>query len=120
MAWLLVVLFGALGAVVRYLLDRSIMRHLNTDFPVGTLMINLSGALALGIVVGLATRNLLPTQDAVAIGDGFIGAYTTFSTLTFESLSLANTESFGLGALNMVGTIVAATILAYLGIHIVQ
>ncbi|WP_298212365.1 CrcB family protein [Ferrimicrobium sp.] len=120
MAWLLVALFGALGAIVRYLLDRSVMRHLATDFPVGTLLINLSGSLALGMVVGLTTRHILPIQDSIAIGDGFIGAYTTFSTLTYESLSLASTESFALGTANMVGTIVAATILAYIGIHIVQ
>ncbi|WP_298345875.1 fluoride efflux transporter CrcB [Ferrimicrobium sp.] len=120
MAWLLVAIFGALGAISRYLLDRAIMGRLASDFPVGTLVINLSGALILGIVVGLATRNILSTEDTIAIGDGFIGAYTTFSTLTFESLTLANADSISLGILNMVGTVVAATILAYLGLHIVE
>jgi CrcB protein len=120
MDWLLVAIFGALGAITRYVLDRGIMRRLNVDFPVGTLVINLSGALALGIVVGLATRNVLPTAAVVAIGDGFIGAYTTFSTLTFESLALVSEGSITWGAANMIGTIFAATTLAYLGIHIVQ
>ncbi|KJE77754.1 fluoride efflux transporter CrcB [Ferrimicrobium acidiphilum] len=120
MDWFLVAVFGALGAITRYVVDRAIMTRLATDFPVGTLMINLSGALVLGMVTGLATRNLLSTDAVVAIGDGFIGAYTTFSTLTFETLSLVGAESLALGSLNMVGTVVAATILAYLGIHIVR
>lgn len=120
MDWLLVAAFGALGAMTRYVVDRTVMRRLTTDFPVGTLLINLSGAFVLGILIGLATRNLVSTTAVVAIGDGFIGAYTTFSTLTFESLSLVGAESLTLGSLNMVGTVIAATILAYLGIHIVR
>ena len=118
MTWLLVAIFGGLGATARYLLDRSIMHRLTTEFPVGTLVINLSGALLLGIVVGLGTRGILSTDDSIAIGDGFIGAYTTFSTLSFESLALASEGSINLGALNMLGTIVLATSLAYLGIHL--
>ncbi|MCL5973519.1 MAG: fluoride efflux transporter CrcB [Ferrimicrobium sp.] len=118
MIWLLVAIFGALGAVTRYVLDRLIMSRLATDFPIGTLVINLSGALALGIVIGLATRHVIATDVVVAIGDGFIGAYTTFSTLTFETLSLVSSGSLTFGGLNMFGTVIAASGLAYLGIHL--
>ncbi len=118
MAWLLVAIFGGLGAVARYLLDRAIMSQLTTKFPVGTLVINLSGALLLGVAVGLATRGILSADESIAIGDGFIGAYTTFSTLMFESLALASEGSISLGAINTLGTVVLATFLAYLGIHL--
>ncbi len=118
MAWLLVAIFGGLGAITRYMLDRAIMGRLTTEFPIGTLVINLSGAFLLGIVVGLGTRGLLPTNVSIAIGDGFIGAYTTFSTLTFESLALASEGSISFGVVNMLGTVVLATFLAYLGIHL--
>jgi fluoride exporter len=82
-----VALAGAVGAPARFALDGFIQRRAESTLPVGTLVINLAGAFLLGLAVGAASH-LSPTLDA-AIGAGFCGAFTTFSTFSFESVRLA-------------------------------
>ncbi len=93
------------------------MARVTTDFPVGTMIINLSGSLLLGLVVGMGSRGLLDAAEATVIGTGYIGGYTTFSTLTFETLSLFRRGDPGASALNMVGTVVVSALLAALGVQ---
>jgi CrcB protein len=84
LTWVGIAVFGALGAVARFRLDAAVSARLPTNFPLGTLVVNLSGSLALGIIVGAAvTHNL-----ALVLGTGFMGGYTTFSTWMVESLRL--------------------------------
>ena len=116
MDWFLVAVFGALGAITRYVVDRAIMTRLATDFPVGTLMINLSGALVLGMVTGLATRNLLSTDAVVAIGDGFIGAYTTFSTWMVDVVSLVRSGNTATALEYVVLSLVAGLAAVVIGV----
>ena len=88
MSWLLVAVGGALGAAARYLLDRAIAIRQTSPFPVGTLVINVTGSIALGLLLGLAVAHQMPTSMVTVAGTGFLGAYTTFSTFTFETLRL--------------------------------
>ena len=85
LVWVGVVLFGGVGAVLRFLLDRSISGRLGRLFPYGTLVVNVSGAAALGMISGLA----LGDTEALLAGTATIGAYTTFSTWMFETQRLA-------------------------------
>jgi CrcB protein len=88
---------GGLGAIARFVLDGAIAGRLGRDFPYGTLAVNLSGAFALGVLVGAAL-----TGDGYRIaGTGLLGAYTTFSTWMFESHRLAEDGRGGLAALNI-------------------
>jgi CrcB protein len=87
-SWLLVAVGGALGAAARYLLDRAVAVRQTGPFPLGTLVINVSGSIALGLLLGLAIAQQLPTSVVALAGTGFLGAYTTFSTFTFETLRL--------------------------------
>lgn len=89
MIWLLVPLAGALGATLRFALDRIIMSTMEVAFPFGTLVVNLFGATLLGLSSGYHGAGWpgSPAQTVVQIG--FIGAFTTLSTLSFETLSLA-------------------------------
>ena len=86
MTMLLVAVGGALGAAVRYLFDRAIAARQTGPFPLGTLVINLTGGVALGGLVGWAGRRQLPSSMLAWAGTGFLGAYTTFSTFTFETV----------------------------------
>jgi CrcB protein len=80
-----VALLGGVGATGRFLLDSVIAGRVGRDFPFGTLTINASGALLLGLLTGLAAEgNLL-----VLAGTATLGSYTTFSTWMFESHRLA-------------------------------
>lgn len=118
MIWIAIALLGAAGAIARYLVDRAIMFRVPTSAPVGTLVINLSGSLLLGVLLGLAHRGLATTDEVLALGDGFIGAFTTFSTLTFESLALVQSSRRLLGAANLVGTVVVGSLLAFIGLGV--
>lgn len=79
---------GGLGAVTRYLLDRAIASRQRSPFPLGTLVINVTGSILLGALVGVVTSRQLPIQTLSWAGTGFLGGYTTFSTFTFETVRL--------------------------------
>ncbi len=81
LAWVGVGLLGGLGALARFLLDGFVGDRLGGGFPWGTLAVNISGALVLGLLTGLALRG-----DALVLAGGAaIGSYTTFSTWMLES-----------------------------------
>lgn len=84
MIWLLVVA-GGLGAVLRFLLDDLVGRLVTSRFPLGTLLVNLSGSFALGLVVGNFGTD---SPAALVLGTGLLGGFTTFSTHAVETLRL--------------------------------
>jgi CrcB protein len=97
---LLVFLGGTIGAPARYLLDRAVQRRHESVFPWGTLTVNLTGCLVLGLLTGAAQS--LPRDLVVFAGTGICGAFTTFSTFTFETTRLLEEGSLleaGLNAL---------------------
>jgi len=107
---------GAAGAVCRYLLDGAVQERWEGAFPMGTFVVNLSGALTLGIVAGfVATHADVPTSIRVVGGTGFVGAFTTFSTLSWESLRLQREGAPRYAAINIVGSTTAGLILASCG-----
>ncbi len=75
---------GALGSLTRYQLGRFISQRSGSSFPIGTFLINISGAILLGFLTGLDT----PENIGLLLGDGFLGAYTTFSTFMYEGFQL--------------------------------
>jgi CrcB protein len=100
MTVLLVAVGGALGAAARYRLDRAIAVRQGGPFPLGTLAINVSGSIALGLLLGLALAHQVPTSIVTLAGTGFLGAYTTFSTFTFETLRLLEDGAWSYAALS--------------------
>ncbi len=108
---------GALGALTRYGLEGFVSRRTSGAFPWGTFVVNVSGAFALGLVFTLATERwgLAPwLRSGITIG--FLGAYTTFSTLTYETYRLAEDRALGLATANILGSCVAGLLAVYLGI----
>ena len=94
---------GFFGAIARYLVDGWISGSTRVGaFPAGTFVINLSGAFALGLLFALALeRASIDPRIRGPVMIGFIGAYTTFSTLMLESWRLAEDGSWGLALLNL-------------------
>jgi CrcB protein len=83
----LLVLVGAMvGAPLRYLADRSVQAKHDSLFPWGTLAVNISGCLVLGVLAGIGTG--LSSQLLTLLGTGFCGALTTYSTFSFETMRL--------------------------------
>lgn len=109
MVTLVTVLFvgigGFFGAIARYVIDGWVVQRTGAAFPWGTLTVNLSGAFVLGLLFALSVeRGALPAEIRAPILIGFIGAYTTFSTLALESWRLIEEGSYVLGAANLVGS----------------
>jgi CrcB protein len=104
------------GAVARYVVDRAVSARASGDLPRGTLVINLSGSLVLGLITGAALYHAFPSTPRVIVGTGFCGAFTTFSTFTFETVRLLEEGEVGDAAVNLVVSVVGATLAAALGI----
>ena len=81
LTWAAVAVFGALGAAARFRVDAAVSARWPSDFPIGTLVVNLSGTVPLGLLVGAA----VPYRTLLLLGTGFLGGYTTFSTWMVES-----------------------------------
>jgi CrcB protein len=93
---------GFFGAVARYVVDGLVAERTAGTFPWGTLVVNLSGSFALGLLATLAIeRSVLPAEIRGPLLIGFLGAYTTFSTLTLETLRLAETGTWLAVAANL-------------------
>jgi fluoride exporter len=108
---------GALGALARYGLEGIVSRRLPGAFPWGTFVVNVSGAFVLGFVFTVMTEQLTVApwiRGAVTIG--FLGAYTTFSTLSFETYRLAEDGAIGVAAANAAGSLAAGLVAVYLGV----
>ncbi len=105
---------GALGAGARYLVVEWVARWWRGPVPVATLIINVSGAFALGVVTtALVTPDELATR--LMIGAGFLGGYTTFSTLSFETLALARRGDTAHAWLNVSASLAGGMVAAALG-----
>jgi CrcB protein len=104
-AWIAFVAAGAIGAPLRYLIDSAITDHGPSAFPWGTLIVNATGSFLLGVITGLALYHAFPATSRLVLGGGFCGAYTTFSTFTFETVRLAEEGGIGEAALNIALTV---------------
>ncbi|HEX3813622.1 MAG TPA: fluoride efflux transporter CrcB [Mycobacteriales bacterium] len=116
MNYLLVALAGGVGAPMRYLVDIWVQRRTARLFPWGTFAINVTGSLLLGFVTGLALFHGFPDTPKLLIGTGFCGAYTTFSTFTFESVRLGQERAARQAIGNVVGSVVLGLGAAALGL----
>jgi fluoride exporter len=109
--WLAVGVLGGIGAIARFVLDARISTSTGAQFPLGTLLVNLSGALVLGVLVGIA----LSGDAYLLAGTAVIGSYTTFSTWMLESHRLAEDGRRRLLAANIVLSLVVGVGAAALG-----
>lgn len=109
-------LAGGFGALARMVLDGLIKSRISGGMPWGTITINVSGSLALGLLTGLASAQLLPEAWQLIVGTGFLGGYTTFSTASFETVRLVQERKWVASLVNALGTLVLATAAAGLGL----
>jgi CrcB protein len=116
----LVIAGAAVGAPLRYLSDRAIQTRHDTVFPWGTFTVNVLGSLMLGIIAGAVAAGGASPQVQLALGTGFCGALTTYSTFSYETLRLLEDDARLFAAANVVASIVAGLGAAFLGVAISQ
>ncbi len=115
---LLVALGGAIGAASRYLLGGWIQGRLGPDFPWGTFIVNVTGSLLIGVVLGLVDRGALSGVARLFLAVGILGGYTTFSTFSYETLKLIEQGNLGATLLNALGQVAAGLVAVYVGVVI--
>ncbi|MCQ9368449.1 fluoride efflux transporter CrcB [Brevibacterium sp. 91QC2O2] len=109
-------LAGGAGASARFLVDGLVKAHTHGTLPWGTITINLSGSLVLGLLTGLTLAHVLPPEFQQVLGTGFLGGYTTFSTASFETVRLLQERKWGAGLANALGVLIGSAALAGLGL----
>lgn len=110
--WLGVAVAGGVGAVLRFLVDEAVRaRRPGGAFPLGILVVNVSGSLVLGLLAGL----VLGHDAALVLSVGLVGAYTTFSTWTLDTLEAASRGLVALAVLNVGASLVLGVAAAAAG-----
>ena len=121
MDYLVVGLGGFLGANARYLVANWIGERYGTSFPYGTLVINVSGSFIIGLFLILVTERFLVHPNwRLFFSVGFLGAYTTFSTFSFENLLLLQQGSWLPGLVYMVGSVLLGLVAALSGMALAR
>lgn len=114
--YLIVAAGAAIGANCRFIVANWAASRWGTAFPYGTMLINLSGSFAIGLVMAvLAQRAVADPAWRLLLVTGFLGAYTTFSSLAYETLALAQGGGAARAFVNMAGSAVAGTLAVILG-----
>jgi fluoride exporter len=111
LVWTGVVVIGGLGSVLRFLVDGAVGSRLGRDFPFGTLVVNISGAVILGLIAGLA----LGEDAALLAGTAAVGSYTTFSTWMLETQRLAEEREVRGAAINVIASLALGIAAAAVG-----
>lgn len=114
-----VCLFGGLGAAVRYICDSCIKAHWHRAFPLSTFVINVVAGFLAGVVAGLYARRSMPDSTHVLLATGFLGGFSTFSTMMNESVTLVRGSRFAVFVGYMLTSVAVPVAAAALGYAIV-
>jgi CrcB protein len=103
---LLVALGGAAGSVTRYFATLAAAQALGTQFPWGTLLVNIVGSFLMGLVIALGAHKLqLSNELRLALTTGFLGGFTTFSAFSLDFATLFERKDYALAALYLAGSV---------------
>jgi CrcB protein len=120
--YLLVGLGGFIGANARYVVAGIVGTSVDTRFPLGTFLINVSGSFLLGVLGTVAGQKIAPSSDALrlALGVGFLGAFTTFSTFEFETHALLEDGSWMISTANVIASVALGLLAVRAGIVVAK
>lgn len=112
----MVMVGGATGSLARYVVGTAVMTRLGVRFPMGTLLVNVSGSFLIGVLMTLLTERLQPHPNLrFLLIVGFLGGYTTFSSFEWETLALVKEGGRWLGLFNVLGSVLFGYAAVWLG-----
>ena len=116
MKYLLIVVGGGAGSLMRYLVASAISTRMGARFPWGTVIVNVTGCFLIGLIMTVLTEraNLNPNWR-FALVVGFLGGYTTFSSFEWETFGLVRDGAFWLGLANVIGSVTFGFAAVWLG-----
>jgi fluoride exporter len=122
MPYLLVGVGGFIGANARFVVARLVSALFETRFPLGTFVINISGSFLLGALGTMVAQKVMPNSESMrlALGIGFLGAYTTFSTFEFETHALFDDGSWLTATTNMFASLFVGMLAVRAGIVVAK
>ncbi|MFN8126825.1 MAG: CrcB family protein [Candidatus Nanopelagicales bacterium] len=115
---LITALAGGLGGAARFLVDTEVTRHNRTSLPMGTVVVNTSACLFLGLVTGYALTHTGADDVRTVIGVGLLGGYSTFSTASVEGYRLLRQDRWLAALIHSGGMLVACLVVAWLGLWV--
>jgi CrcB protein len=113
--YLLVVLGGGMGSLARYLAGTAITSRFGGLFPLGTIVINVTGSFLIGVLMTLLTERLPHPNWRLLLVVGFLGGYTTFSSFEWETFSAVRSGGFWIALTNVVGSVLLGYAAVWLG-----
>ena len=116
MPYLAISIGAVLGANARYLLGGWVLDRMGAAFPYGTLLINVSGSFVIGLVYALIEKHGAPDWVRPLVIVGFLGAYTTFSTFSLDTLAMAERGAWLAAGAYIVGSVTASLAAVWLGV----
>lgn len=117
----LLILFGAAGTLARYGLQGLVQHRTSSDFPSGTLIVNLAGCFLLGGIAQYGLTHLsIPPEWRIGITVGFFGAFTTFSTFSWEAVHLLEDGEWGRALTYVLTSLLGGLLAVVLGMRIAE
>lgn len=115
----LIAIGGAIGACLRFALNEWTLHLFGRAFPFGTLLVNILGSFVIGLLYGLLiTEQIAPNPWRIFIGIGILGAFTTFSTFSMDTVLMLQQGAFIKAMLNVLANLVLCLTLTWLGIKL--
>jgi len=112
---------GFLGSIARFITSRYIQNTIPSAFPFGTLVVNVSGCLLIGLIYGFSERSSLLTPDwKMFLATGFCGGFTTFSTFANENMALLRDGAFFLFSIYTIFSVILGIAAAFLGVYLTR
>ena len=115
MKYLLVMLGGGVGSLARYVAGAVITRRFGALFPLGTLVVNVTGSFLIGLLMTLLSERLPHPHWRLLLVVGFLGGYTTFSSFEWETFSAVRGGGMWIGLANVVGSVTLGYAAVWLG-----
>jgi len=120
MDYLAISIGAILGANARYLVGGWILGRAGPGFPLGTLIINVTGSFVIGLAYALLEEHGAPDWVRPLVVIGFLGAYTTFSTFSLETLALMEEGAWAAAGLNILGSVALSLVAVWAGMLLGQ
>ena len=118
---LLASLGGAIGAGLRYLVGNAALRMFGPSFPWGTVIVNIVGSLAMGLLIGiLAKRTGTPNEIRIFLATGILGGFTTFSAFSLDAINLWERGNSTAAAGYVIGSVVLSLMALFAGLMIMR